>query len=385
MYCLLQMGYWSIYAAFCGYQTAILLDRGFRASAAGFFVSLGCLAGIVTQPLLGAWADRHPAIPLKRILGVCMGLALAVHLFFLCARPGFAGTAVIFALLGVLETNAYPLLDSIAMQFLNAGLPVRYSLSRGLGSLAYAVTCVLIGRQTARFGMESALITHAVLLCGMLLLIAACPALPQLPARKSRSHSALWLLRKHRPYSLMLVGGFFGMAAVSPLTNFMIQMVRARGGGSTELGWALFLMAAAELPASFLFRVLWRRFGSAWVQVLGLIFMAFKPLLYWMCGSLPLFLAVQPIQLLGFGLFTPANVYYTNENMVPEDRIQGQSLKMVLTNGLGGVAGNLTAGAVIDHAGIETLMIILSMIGVIGVLFALAAIRCRRKQEAGAR
>ena len=35
---------------------------------------------------------------------------------------------------------------------------------RGLGSLAYAIICILVGRQTARSGMQTALMTHAVML-----------------------------------------------------------------------------------------------------------------------------------------------------------------------------------------------------------------------------
>ena len=89
MYFLLQIWFWGMMAAFTGYQTAIVLNRGFSSGQAGVFISLGCLSGIFAQPLLGAWADRHPAVPLKRIFGGCMLAALLIHGGFYFSRPGF--------------------------------------------------------------------------------------------------------------------------------------------------------------------------------------------------------------------------------------------------------------------------------------------------------
>ena len=65
-YIVMQAGYWAMFAAFCGYQTAMLLDRGFSNSQIGIILAVRCLAGVVAQPILGGWADRHPMFPLKR-------------------------------------------------------------------------------------------------------------------------------------------------------------------------------------------------------------------------------------------------------------------------------------------------------------------------------
>ena len=66
-YIAMQMGFWAMFAAIVAYQTALLLDRGFTNGEAGLMTSVRCLAGIVFQPLLGGFADRHPRIPLKYI------------------------------------------------------------------------------------------------------------------------------------------------------------------------------------------------------------------------------------------------------------------------------------------------------------------------------
>ena len=81
-YIAMQMGFWAMFAAIVAYQTALLLDRGFTNGEAGLMTSVRCLAGIVFQPLLGGFADRHPGVPLKGIVGVSLALSLAAGVWY---------------------------------------------------------------------------------------------------------------------------------------------------------------------------------------------------------------------------------------------------------------------------------------------------------------
>ena len=97
-YTLVHVVYWAMFAIFAGYQTSLLLGRGFTSGEAGI---IRCFAGILAQPLLGGWADRHPEVPIKRLLNACLVLALGVNVVFYTTRPGFWGTALIFLTLAV--------------------------------------------------------------------------------------------------------------------------------------------------------------------------------------------------------------------------------------------------------------------------------------------
>ena len=265
-YTLVHVVYWAMFAIFAGYQTSLLLGRGFTSGEAGIFASIRCFAGILAQPLLGGWADRHPEVPIKRLLNACLVLALGVNVVFYTTRPGFWGTALIFLTLGILELNAYPLLDSMAVQFIAAGVDMSYSLSRGLGSLSYALACVACGQQAVRFGTESLLLTHMALLVLMIAVVALYPAFPkdalQAQGGGERPHSILYILKSSRPFTLTLVSLFFTLAAIMPIVSFMVNLVSDRGGDEGHLGLALFLMGASELPAALLFTPLFRRFGG---------------------------------------------------------------------------------------------------------------------------
>ena len=382
LYAAVQIFYWAAFAVFAGYQTALLLGRGFSGADAGVFAAIRCLAGILAQPLLGGWADRHPAVPLKRLLNVCLAASLAVNLFFYVSRPGFWGTAAVFLLLGILELNAYPLLDSLAVQFINAGLDVDYSLGRGLASFAFAVSCVVLGRQAAALGVETVLLTHVALLVLLMAAVAVFPVAPRSAsgaAAVDAPHSVGQILRESPAFTVMLAAVFLAMTAVMPIVNFLMQIVYDRGGGEGDLGVALFLMGAVELPAALVFPALWRKLGSRKTLVVSVVFMACKPLVFLAARSLPLLLLAQVIQMPGYGLFTPASVYYTNENVSPADRVRGQAIMMVASNGLGGMMGNLLSGYVLDMGGADAMMAVNAAIGAAGVVLALIACRMEKR------
>ena len=381
-YILMQAGFWAMFAAICCYQAALLLGRGFSNSQVGLIMSVRCLAGIFFQPLLGGFADRHPRLPLKFIV------ALSLFLSFFAGLPlifypgmGLAGTLIVFVILGALEISSYPLMDAMAIQYINAGVPIRYSLGRGIGSFSYAVFGALLGLQAGRWGVESTLITHAFLVAAECVIVAFYPTFrPASPSQAQttpppRPHSALTLLRTHPKFSLMLAGIFLGLTAYMPLVNFLINIIVSRGGDSTSLGGALFLMAASELPAAFLFQRLSRRWKSGRLLLLSLLFIALKAACLFFSGNLTAVLLIQPLQMLGYGLFTPASVFYVNESVPQEDRVLGQTLMMVASNGLGGVVGSFVGGGLLDLWGVDSMLLVCSVMAFAGALLAALSLR----------
>ena len=367
-YILLQASFWGMLSSICAYQAAVVLDRGFTAGQAGIFCALCYFASLFTQPVIGGWADRHPEVPLKRLLIVMLLPAIALNLVFYFTRPNFLLTALTFFLFGVLETNSYPLIDSIGMQYVNAGVQIPYSLSRGIGSLSYALLCVATGLLTARFGMQTALLAHCaeqlvMLVC--LLLFPSIPAqlLPQPQKGAAEGHSALQILRGSRTFTLMLIACFFGMMGVMPISNFLVSL----------------LMAASELPSALVFGLLRKRLSSAKILLISIVFMAVKPLLILASGSLGMLLAVQPVQMLGYGLFFPASVYFANESVAPADRVQGQSLRTIVAISLSTLLGSLVSGYLLDLGGTTLMLWFSAGCAAVGTAVGLAALALQKK------
>ena len=383
-YIAMQMGFWAMFAAIVAYQTALLLDRGFTNGEAGLMTSVRCLAGIVFQPLLGGFADRHPRVPLKGIVGVSLALSLAAGVWY-WAEPamGLAQTALVWVVIGGLGVSSYPLMDAMAVQFINDGMPIRYSLGRGLGSLAYAVVCVLLGLQVGQWGVETTLVTFLLLTAAEIALVFTYPTWhPKAPAEgraaAERPQSALSLLRSTPRFTLMLAGVLFGLTAVLPLSNFLVNVILSRGGTAADLGLAMFLMGGFELPAAFLFPRLLRRLGSGRILVLSMAFCTLKGVALLLTWNLAGVLLCQPLQMLGYGLFTPASVYFVNESVPPADRVRGQTIMMVASNGLGGMLGGMLAGFTLDLGGANWMLAGCVACGCVSVLLCLLALPRKR-------
>ena len=383
-YILMQAGFWAMFASIVAYQTALLLERGFTNGEAGLMTSVRCLAGIVFQPLLGGFADRHPGVPLKGIVGVSLALSLAAGVWY-WAEPamGLAQTALVWVVIGGLGVSSYPLMDAMAVQFINDGVPIRYSLGRGLGSLAYAVVCVLLGLQVGQWGVETTLVTFLLLIAAEIALVFTYPTWhPKAPAEgraaAERPQSALSLLRSSPRFTLMLAGVLFGLTAVLPLSNFLVNVILSRGGTAADLGLAMFLMGGFELPAAFLFPKLLRRLGSGRILVLSMAFCTLKGVALLLTWNLAGVLLCQPLQMLGYGLFTPASVYFVNESVPPADRVRGQTIMMVASNGLGGMLGGMLAGFTLDLGGANWMLAGCVACGCVSVLLCLLALPRKR-------
>jgi len=385
-YMALQSGFWAMYAAICAFAATLLGGRGFTAGQIGMLIAVRCLAGIFLQPALGSFADRHPNIPLKRIVAVSLVISLGASLVFQFVPLGLAGTVVICVLQGGFEISAYPLMDAMALQYISAGVPIQYSLGRGVGSFAYAVLCVLMGFQADWWGVESTLYTHLFFLLVMLLLVLTFPtfqgAVPQAKADQSeeKPHSFLYILRASPAFTIMLVGLLFGITANLPMSHFLINIMEVHGGGTGQLGIALFLMGAAELPSAFVFNKLYPKMGAARLLVLSMGFSLVKLLWFVLSPSLIWILLAQPLQMLGYGLFTPASVYFVDQSVPAVDRVKGQTLMMVATNGLGGMMGSLLAGQALDMGGVGAMLGLCVTCGTISVILCLLSAVLGRKK-----
>ncbi len=378
-YIAMQMGFWAMFAAIVAYQTALLLERGFTNGEAGLMTSVRCLAGIVCQPLLGGFADRHPGVPLKHIVAISLALSLAAGLWYwMDPAMGLGSTALVWVVIGGLGVSSYPLMDAMAVQFINDGMPIRYSLGRGLGSLAYAVVCVLLGLQVGQWGVETTLVTFLLLTAAEIALVFTYPTwhphAPAAQAEQARPQSALSLLRSNPRFTLMLAGVLFGLTAVLPLSNFLVNVILSRGGTAADLGLAMFLMGGFELPAAFLFPRLLRRLGSGRILVLSMFFGTLKGVALLLTWNLAGVLLCQPLQMLGYGLFTPASVYFVNESVPPADRVRGQTIMMVASNGLGGMLGGLLAGWTLDAGGANWMLAGCILCGCVGTVLCLLAL-----------
>lgn len=384
-YIAIQSIFWAMFGAFCAYMTTLLLSRGFSNSQVGAITAVRCLTGVVAQPLIGAFADRHPNIPVKKILVLCLSLSFfaGVALFW---NWGFGFTTLLYGIVGAMELTAYPLIDTMAVQFIQAGANVPYSLGRGIGSFAYALLCVVMGFFTGHLGPQISLYVHSAFVLLLIVAVASFPAFhPQWSAKtgsgaEAKPTGAFRLLRENPRFTLMLLGIMLGITAVMPMSNFLVNIVRSRGGDQSELGVALFLMAAFELPAAVIFERLYRRGRAGKILVGTMFFMGLKALFMLLAPNYQWIWASEVVQMLGYGIFTPASVFYVSDVIPSADQVKGQTWMMVASNGLGGMLSSFLAGKVLDSYGVNAMLGVCVALALAATAVTALAVFTPRKQ-----
>lgn len=138
------------------------------------------------------------------------------------------------------------------------------------------------------------------------------------------------------------------------------------GGSSKDMGAALSIAAALELPTMALFIYIVRKIPCHTLLKISSFFFFIKALAAYFASSVALVHVSQCFQLLAFALFTPASVYYVNSIIKGKDKIKGQSLLGAATMGIAGTLANITGGKIIDSLGVSHMLLIGSIAALLG-------------------
>ncbi|NHB84559.1 MFS transporter [Tessaracoccus sp. HDW20] len=74
------------------------------------------------------------------------------------------------------------------------------------------------------------------------------------------------------------------------------------------------------------------------------------------------------LQVLAFGLVTPASVYYINRHFPPHQRVTGQAFMTMTATG-GSVVGSVAGGIVLDVSGVPLMLLVGLVAATLGAVF----------------
>lgn len=358
-YAVIQGMYWMGFCLIFSYSSVYLLDRGFSNTEIGLVIGIAGTISAVLQPLVGGMADGKKRISLRMLI-VMLGMLMVVLGAGLLMVPDDRRMTVLFYVLLVVFLQVLtPLIYSLGMDCVNQGLNLNFGLARGIGSLAFAGISFVAGILVTAYGTK----TIPVLVIG-------CYGglgwfVSRFRFQKAAVEEETEAVPEHEnkrsffvcypKYMALLIGAILVFASHNMVNNFLFQIMESKGGGSSSMGTAMALAAAAELPTMFMFAWMVKRAGSdVWLKVSGVFFMM-KALGTLLVGSVMGMYVLQLLQMFGFGLFVVSSVYYVNQIMEEKDRVKGQAY-MTVTNTLGGVLGSALGGALIDGFGIQMML-----------------------------
>ena len=255
------------------FMQPMVAGLGISAASFGFAIALQNLVWGLSQPLVGALADRHGARPV--VMGTAAVFALGLGLMLVAADvPAGLQLAGVLTGVGIAGTGFGVLIGTVS----RAAPPARRTQTVGLvaaaGSLGTMVIAPLGQGLIGAFGWQAAMLAFAAIAASMMLL-----AVPIRSAPVSRAASAIeGTLREtvrealaHRGYMFMTLAffacGFQLVFIASYLPSYLELCGIAPGVGAT----ALALIGLFNAIGTYAFGLLGARFSQK--RLLALIYL----------------------------------------------------------------------------------------------------------------
>lgn len=372
-----QASFWGVYCAMISYASVYLKSRGMNDGEIGLVLALGNTLSVVLQPIVGNFADGKPRMILRGLLAACILPMLGLYAALLAG----AAPAVCFVLLIALLQTVLPLLYSLCTFYMDRGVGIQFGISRGIGSLGYALISTVLGQLVSRLGPEATLIMGAALLLCLLASVVTYRfrgVSDEKPVPEKSTVSMSGFLKGNRRFLLLLAGIMMAFVGYNAIGNFLFQILSDRGMGAQELGYCLTVSSTVELPTLFLLSFLNRRFYSGRLLKVSAFFMMFKAIMMALVSGLGGVLGVMSLQILGYPLFAGVSVVFVNQVIDENHRALGQSLMNAAVT-LGNVIACLLGGWLIDATGVRTMQMITACISAAGV--AVVAVSAQRGKK----
>lgn len=392
-YAFLQSTFWLSMCSFYSFAAVFLKSKNFDNVQIGFVLALAAVISIILQPFIAAFADKTKTISLRHIVISLMFIVLALAILLLMNPDSFLIVGITYILINAIQFTLNPLFNSLALEYMNKGIPINYGLARGLGSISFAVMSYLLGIFVNRFGAD--ILVSIFLLCYCFVIISAFAFKVTVP-KKLRTPLAnlhidtdtnntmgytdrltediseispsgiLTFFIKYKKFSLHLIGLSMLFYSHCLMNTYLINIIENVGGNSSNLGISLSIAAALELPTMAAFIFLVRKIKCNTLLKLSGFFFLIKVGITWLAPNVYMVYLAQAFQMLSFALFTPASVYYVNSIIEEQDKVKGQTMLGVATMGIAGTIANITGGKILDTVGVSDMLLIGTIVTAIG-------------------
>lgn len=379
--------YWMGWTALWGFLSVYLLHRGFTNAQIGLVTGCNSLLCIFIQPALATFCDRNPRFSSRRL-----AMVLAVVLM-VCGTTAWLSdstllTSILLVISGVAVTNITPHFNAMSMNMVLRGLDVNFGASRGLGSVSYAVTNLVLGLLLARYAPTLLLPIFLTCFGGLLVaLLLMRYRLPPLAAEnKAKVAPAVLsnfsLLRHYPRFALMLVACALLQISRIPALTYMNQVVSKVGGDESMMGIALFITGVLELPAMLLFTRLRRKLPLRWLMVGCSAFFFLRNIAFLLAQTTAMVYFASSLNALSYAIFLPASVYYVTEELDSANQVKGQALVYTATAGIGSCLGSLCSGYLLDSSGgVTSTLIFASLAALLGAAVMTLALFAGKRKE----
>ncbi len=386
-YALINIFYMFLICSTVGYAANFLLAKGFSNSAVGAVLSCVSIFGVVLQAVFAPLIDRSDKLTEKGFVSLTLIITAAIALAMYFMPDASVLLLVLTTVSFSTASSGLPFINSIAFIYEKVGQTINYGLCRGLGSAAYAVGSLLIGRflsisfQNGRLPSDYLPLIYASMALFTLIMVQTL----ETPVAETGTDSPKagkinygQFFRKYSHILPVLAGMVMIYTCHMLINNFMIHVITNVGGDSSNQGTALFIQAMSELPPMFLFAKIMQKKDVDSIMALAGICFTVKHLLAWLAPDIRMLYLSMTMQMLGYALLIPSSVYFANKHFDEQDRNQGQAVTAWTTT-IGGIIASLLGGVLMDHLAVSTVLLIGFLISLAGTLLMVKGIASLKK------
>ena len=399
-YSLIQTLYWTSCCMMISFAAVYLLSRHYSNSEIGIILAAVNIAAFFLQPVMATFIDRTSRISLKNFLCVlCSGILVLSFLILFLGDIKYAAIILMVMAFGIL-ISIQPLITAICFVYEKANIKINYGIARGIGSGAYAITSIVLGNIIDRLGAGLLPVYYIVVLILLFLVLftfrprkteaeqsqsAKCLASTKAEPLSLKDRTVRELLsapaffKKYKTFSIFIAGSSLVFFSHYLINTFMIQIMYGIGGGTAQMGTAVFIAAIMEIPIMFIFGGLKQKVSCGTLLKITAIVFIIKHLLTFLSVSVSMFYVTQLLQIGSYGLYIPASVYYVNQIMEQKDFVKGQAM---VTGAiiLGSILAGLIGGILLDRFNAQNMLFVGLIVSTAGSILMLFTIKTAKKR-----
>lgn len=372
-YNLLHILYWLASCGINGYIAIFLKYKGLTGTEIGLVTGISCFTTIFLSPFVSSLTAKYKSLTIVRMLDLTF---ISMMLIFLAVSfldlPKIIIMLLYISLIALIICDV-PFLSTIAMNYIREGKSINFGLSRGMGSVSYAIAAVILGNLVDLFNPKVLSLVFVIAAVLFIILIHSLPVTEEVQQETATNGSIFTIIKKYPLLTLLLIGFSLLLGAATTLGTYLIHIVENLGGNTTAYGIAIFLMAASEMPVMMVVPKLLQRYSAIALIIFGSIAYVVRNVLICIAPNIYVVFAGMLFQSISYGLLTAVITYYVSQLVTKEDEVMGQTLISVMTSGFGAALGNLTGGILVDNFGLSAMFLFVEICSIVGCLVVISS------------
>lgn len=350
--------YFAAYGAMAFYNPFLITYfnyRGLSFFEIGLLFAVLSLVGVICQPLWGYITDKY--LNAKTTLAISMA-ASSICIVFVTLSHSFWSVLISIVVVAFFQSSIYSIMDAFCYELAEEYSSICFENVRIRGSLGYALSVAAAGMVIKYFGIFVSFYIYCIFSAASIIIINS------ISYKKVKTGSPLNLrdvtsLFKERRFTVFIISVAVLNVSMGANGSYISELIKQTGGDVSNLGFLWFIVAISEVPIFFLGGRILNMAKDLKLYYISIFFYIIRFLADSLCTTWVMAVMVQFLQSITFALYVISTLHYLNRIIDPKLRISGMTIFSAMGGGLGGFAGNLLGGIMLEYINIFYLFRIL--------------------------